>query len=198
MATQTKSARVISLMNENADKPMLDVISLIERELGFTNLRSRQYYLWAVREGLAAGTVEKARRAPLAAKKAKVEDVKPVAEPKPKATKKVAKAEKPKAEAKPKGKTAKKAVAAKEEDSGRSPEDLAAIKAANLKRMKEVTAKMKARGLSAGQYANPENVGVPDGWTAEGARAEVDAMYKELDSFEMPKFLTKDQVKYMV
>lgn len=185
----TKTSVVIRIMTENKDKPMSEVVKLIEKGLPCKDGYGKVWYRWAIKEGVAPGKLEDARSAK-AAVKTKTE--KPAAKAKPvKETKTV--------EAKPKGNrfTGKvKATAATEKP--KTPDELAKIKAANLKRMQEVTAKMKKQGLMPGQYANPENVGVPDGWTADAARAEVDQMYKELDSFEMPKFLSKDQVKALV
>ena len=192
----TKTSVVIRIMTEHKDKPMSAVVKLIESGLPCKDGYGKVWYRWAIKEGVAPGKLEDARSAKAASKPAKVKTEKPAV--KVKAVKE-AKA----VEAKPKGNrftgkvkatAAQPAVTAKP----KNPDELAKIKEANLKRMQEVTAKMKKLGLQPGQYANPENVGVPDGWTAEGARAEVDQMYKELDSFEMPKFLSKDQVKALV
>jgi hypothetical protein len=84
------------------------------------------------------------------------------------------------------------------EPAQKTDDEIARIKDANLKRMKEYHAKMKAKGYMPGQYANPETLGVPDGWTAEAARTEVDQMYKELESFQAPSFLTKRDLKTLV
>lgn len=186
----SKRAQAISIMNANKDKSMSDVVALIAKTIDVTEANARSYYRWIAANGLATANVEAKSKAE---KPAKVKAEKPVA--KVKETKTV--------EAKPKGnrftgkvKADAKATAAT--DKPKTPDEIAKIKAANLKRMQEVTAKMKKQGLLPGQYANPENVGVPDGWSEDAARAEVDQMYKELDSFEMPKFLTKDQVKALV
>lgn len=175
----TKTSVVIRIMTEHKDKPMSDVVKLIEKGLPCKDGYGKVWYRWAIKEGVAPGQLEDGRTVKTA--KAKTEKVK------------VAKT----VEAKPKGNRFTGKVKATAEKP-KTPDELAKIKAANLKRMQEVTAKMKKQGLMPGQYANPENVGVPDGWTAEGARAEVDQMYKELDSFETPKFLNKDQVKALV
>lgn len=182
----TKTSVVIRIMTEHKDKPMSAVVKLIESGLPCKDGYGKVWYRWAIKEGVAPGKLEDARSAKTAVK---TKTEKPAAKAKPAKT----------VEAKPKGNrfTGKvKATAATEKP--KNPDELAKIKEANLKRMQEVTAKMKKLGLQPGQYANPENVGVPDGWTAEAARAEVDQMYKELDSFEMPKFLSKDQVKALV
>lgn len=180
----TKTSVVIRIMTEHKDKPMSEVVKLIEKGLPCKDGYGKVWYRWAIKEGVAPGKLEETRgKASKAAKpaKAKTEKVK------------VAKT----VEAKPKGNRFTGKVKATAEKP-KSEDELAKIKAANLKRMQEVTAKMKKQGYLPGQYAIPETVGVPEGWTAEAARAEVDQMYKELDSFEMPKFLTKDQVKNLV
>ena len=195
----TKTSVVIRIMTENKDKSMSEVVKLIEKGLPCKDGYGKVWYRWAIKEGVAPGKLEDARSAKAASKPAKAKTEKPAVKAKPKAEVKEAKT----VEAKPKGNrfTGKvKATATQPVVNAKpkNPDDLAKIKAANLKRMQDVTAKMKKLGLQPGQYANPENVGVPEGWTAEGARAEVDQMYKELDSFEMPKFLSKDQVKALV
>lgn len=191
----SKRSQAIAIMNANADKAMAQVVEMIADAINVTIPNAKSYYRYIVKHKLAAGNVEASARGGKAkAQKAAPAPVKEKAQPKAKAP-----------AAKAKGRTAKAPAKAKDEDSARSaedstksPKDIEAIKAANLKRMKEVTAKMKAKGLAPGQYANPESVGVPEGWTPEAARAEVEQMYKDLDSFEMPKFLTKDAVKALV
>lgn len=183
----SKRAQAISIMNANKDKSMSDVVALIAKTIDVTEANARSYYRWIAANGLATANVEAKSKAkaekPAKAKVEKVKTAKTV-EAKPKGNRFTGKV---KADAK-----------ATATDKPKTPDELAKIKAANLKRMQEVTAKMKKQGLLPGQYANPENVGVPDGWSEDAARAEVDQMYKELDSFEMPKFLTKDQVKALV
>jgi hypothetical protein len=196
----SKRSQAIAIMNDNADKAMSQVVEMIADAINVTIPNAKSYYRYIVKHKLAAGNAEvsarggskaKAQKAP--APKAEAKPVKVKAEPKAKAP------AKPKAPAKAKTAKAKDEDSARSaEDSSQSPKDIEAIKAANLKRMKEVTAKMKAKGLQPGQYANPESVGVPEGFTPEKARAEVAQMYKDLESFEMPKFLTKDAVKALV
>lgn len=177
----SKRAQAISIMNANKDKSMSDVVALIAKTIDVTEANARSYYRWIVANGLADGKVE------TKTKTAKTKEVAPT---------KALKDAGLKATKRNRFTGNVKATAATEKP--KTPDEIAKIKAANLKRMQEVTAKMKKQGLLPGQYANPENVGVPDGWTAEAARAEVDQMYKELDSFESPRFLTKDQVKAIV
>lgn len=190
----SKRAQAIAIMNDNADKAMSQVVELIADAINVTIPNAKSYYRYIVKHKLAAGKAETATRAAPAPKAQKAAPAKPVkvkAEPKAKA---------PKAPAK--GRTAK-AAKAKDEDSARSAEDsskdLEAIKAANLKRMKEVSARLNGKkSYLPGQVAAPAEHETPAGWTPEGARAEVAQMYKDLESFEQPKFLTKDAVKALV
>lgn len=195
----SKRATAISIMNDNADKAMSQVVELIADAINVTIPNAKSYYRYIVKHKLAAGKAETATRAAPAPKAQKAQ---PKAAPaKPAKVKAEPKAKAPKAPAK--GRTAK-AAKAKDEDSARSAEDspskdIAAIKAANLKRMKEVSARLNGKkSYLPGQVAAPAEHETPAGWTAEAARAEVDQMYKELDGFEMPKFLTKDALKAMV
>jgi predicted lipid-binding transport protein (Tim44 family) len=179
----SKRATAISIMNDNADKAMSQVVELIADAINVTIPNAKSYYRYIVKHKLAAGKSETATRgapAPKAQKAAKPVKVKAA----------------PKAPAK--GRTAK-AVVAKDENSTRSAEDLSAIKAANLKRMKEVSARLNGKKTYLpGQMAAPAEHETPAGWTAEGARAEVAQIYKDLESFDTPKFLTKDALKAMV
>jgi hypothetical protein len=72
------------------------------------------------------------------------------------------------------------------------PDNLAEIKAKNLARMKEVSAKTKKYN----QVARSEGRGVKD-YDADEARAEVASLLAD-DSFKAPKFLSKDEVKALV
>jgi hypothetical protein len=69
--------------------------------------------------------------------------------------------------------------------------EIAKIKAANLARLKAVSTRKVYTNV-----ARPEGPGV-DGFDESSARAEVDTIIAD-DSFAMPKFLTKDQVKALV
>jgi hypothetical protein len=172
MAKVTKTALAIATMNENASLPMEQVIPLISAASGVPLNIARNYYLWAVRKGLAAGTAP-GRTAPVR-KAAKVKPTKEV--PAKKLLKEVG---------------LKATVKAKPE---KSPEEVARIKEANLARMREVSAKQKKYN----QVARPQGPGVPD-FDADAARAEVaEFMEHGDDSFTMPKFLTKDAVKALV
>jgi hypothetical protein len=180
----SKRATAISIMNDNADKAMSQVVELIADAINVTIPNAKSYYRYIVKHKLAAGKAETATRAAPAPKAQKAaKPVKVKAEPKAAAVK---------------GRTAK-AVVAKDENSTQSSANIDAIKAANLKRMKEVSARLNGKKTYLpGQMAAPAEHETPVGWTAEGARAEVAQMYKDLESFETPKFLTKDALKAMV
>jgi hypothetical protein len=69
--------------------------------------------------------------------------------------------------------------------------ELAKIKQANLARLKAVSSRKVYANV-----ARPEGRGV-DGFDESTARAEVDTIIAD-DSFAMPKFLTKDQLKAII
>jgi hypothetical protein len=201
----TKTSVTLGVMAANADKPMAEVVALIlkaQHKAGFTDVTLKiceGAYRWAVKSGKADGKVEtkaKTAKAKIEPKTAKIKSV--IAE-----DNKRIKAEPKKVEAKPKGnrftgklKTEKSVATA----APKTDDDIAKIKAANLKRMKEITERNKViRAQYNGNIARGADAPFdPLDFTPEGARAEVDQMYKDLDSFEMPKFLSKDQVKALV
>ena len=74
----------------------------------------------------------------------------------------------------------------------KSDEEMEAIRASNLARMKEVSAKQKKYS----QVARPDGPGVKN-FDPKVARAEVDSILAD-ESLSAPKFLTKDQVKALV
>lgn len=88
----------------------------------------------------------------------------------------------------------------KTESAPKTEDELAKIKAANLKRMKEITERNKVtRSQYNGNIARgADDPFDPEDFTPEGARAEVDAMINEMDGFKAPRFLSKDQVKALV
>jgi hypothetical protein len=167
MAKVTKTEITIRTMNENASLPMAEVVLLIAKANGVTEAVARGAYRWCVNKGVAAGKVESNRG---------VTDAKLI---------KQVKLEGRQYKAKLKAKT--KEVPA---ESLLPRAEVAKIKAANLKRMKEVSAK-----YGVGRTARPEGRGV-DGFDASEARAEVATMLE--DDFAVPKFLSKDQVKAMI
>jgi hypothetical protein len=185
-----KTKIAIQIMEANVGKSYEEVSQMIADTIGVDLNRAKVYYRHKVINGIAKGYDPNVRPwEKRGAKEAPASKAKAVAAKKAKPEPKAKPVKAPKAT----GRTA------KSEDSAKSAEDLAAIKAANLKRMQDVSAKLKSKKpqYMKGQYSEAPG-GVPDGWTAEGARAEVDQMYKDLDSFEMPKFLTKDAVKQLV
>jgi hypothetical protein len=182
----SKRQVAIDIMNANADKPMPEVMALIAKAIGLTVGVSRSYYKYMVENSLAAGNIEASAK--IRTPKVKVKAEKPAKAPKETKAPKEAKAVTVKA----KGNRFTGKVKATAEP--KSDADLAKMKEANLKRMQQVTAKLKKQYMP-GQYAVPDSIGVPEGWTAEGARAEVAAMYAEMDE---PQFLTKDEVKHLV
>jgi hypothetical protein len=166
-------------MNENADKPMSVVVGLIAKANGVTEQVAKGAYRWCVKKGVAAGKIESGRTAPTAKAARKTKEVS--------ATKALKEAGlKPTKLSKAQRQAALKPTVEK------SPEEVARIKEANLARMREVSAKQKKYN----QIARPDGPGV-DGFDADVARAEVQEMLED-DSFAMPKFLSKDQLKAMV
>ena len=177
MAKVTKTAAAIATMNANSDKPMDAVLPLIAAASGVDLRLAKNYYLWAIRQGLAAGTIPGKAAAAPKAPKAKVEKVAKVKA----APKKAVKA--------PKAPVVEKAEFLK------SPDEVAKIKAANLKRMQEVTAKRKYN-----QVARPETSGGVENFDPVAARAMVnDYMNGNDAAFDNePRFLTKSEVKALV
>ena len=60
MRTRTessKSSRVITILNNNTNKSMDEVVSILEKELNIPNRNARNYYIWAVRNGFAKGII---------------------------------------------------------------------------------------------------------------------------------------------
>jgi len=181
MAKVTKSSVTVSVMLANADRPMAEVVELIvkaQADAGFPEVTAKiaaGAYRYFVKNGQAPGSVESTGRnakvslAPVGAAKT---------EPKVKAPK-----------AKPETKAQRQATL-------KSPDEIAKIKAANLERMRAVTAKTKKYN----QVARPEGAGVPNFDPAQ-ARAEVDSILAgvdELPSFRNPESLTADEVRALV
>lgn len=71
-------------------------------------------------------------------------------------------------------------------------EEINDIRAKNLQRLKSVHQK-----YAKGQYAEPTAPGVKD-FDADEARAYVDAVTNDIDSFKSPSFLNMDEVKALV
>lgn len=179
MAKVTKTQITIDTMKANADKPMSEVVLLIAEANNVTVQIARGAYRWVVNKGLAPGKIESGRTA-----KAKKEPKAKVAKDK---TKKFTGKIKVKAEP-------------KVESKNLSDDEVAKIKAANLKKMKEITAKQK---YLPGQMAKPQQ-GNGDGPVrtradaAKWIKAEEKRIDEEMRERDYPKFLSKDQAKLLV
>ena len=162
----TKTSVTLSVMRANSLLPMADVVDLIleaQHAAGFFSVTKPLCvgaYRWAVRTGAAEGFVPKTTKAPKAPKapKTKKEAVAKVTKA-PKVTKPVAD----------------------------QPLGTDEIRAANLARIKEVHARMKAEGRFdfVDEEVRPEEAPVMDN-------------FDDVDSFASPAFLTRDEVDYLV
>lgn len=170
----TKTEIVIRIMKDNIGKPMADVLPLLMAEFGWTEKNARAAYALRVKADPSLGALEMKARAPAKAKVAKEAKTKLIKVPKPRIAGDKEQAEKAKL-----GKT-------------KTAEEIADIRAKNLARLKSVGAK-----YAKGQYAEPKAPGVPN-FDADEARAYVDAVTNDLDSFKAPSFLDMDQVKALV
>jgi hypothetical protein len=188
MVKMTKTAITISVMNANAEKPMDEVVKLIAKANSVTETVARGAYRWCVNKGVASGVI--LGKGPKAVTVAKPKAAKPKAE-KPKtvklstviaATNKAftAKANKSMLDA-----------LATEKAVAKDPVEVERIKAANLARMKEVTAKRKTYT----NVARPEGPGVEDFDAALAKKmvAEYNAGNDEALN-ETPRFLTKSEL----
>ncbi len=170
----TKTEIVIRIMKDNIGKPIADVLPLLMTEFGWTEKNARAAYALRVKADPSLGSLEMKTRAPAAAKAPKEAKTKLIKVPKPRIAGDKEQAEKAKL-----GKT-------------KTAEEIADIRAKNLARLKSVGAK-----YAKGQYAEPKAPGVPN-FDADEARAYVDAVTNDLDSFKAPSFLDMDQVKALV
>lgn len=129
MTKMTKTSVTLSVMNANVDKPMADVVQMIleaQHAAGFSDVTLKiceGAYRWAVRKGVATGTVPVKQKTAKAVKPAKSKAVK---------TKKEAAA-----------KVSKPAAPTK------TPEEIERIKAGNLARLKEIAARNKQNNNAA-------------------------------------------------
>lgn len=170
----TKTEIVIRIMKDNIGKPMADVLPLLMTEFGWTEKNARAAYALRVKADPSLGALEMKTRAPATAKAPKEAKTKLIKVPKPRIAGDKEQAEKAKL-----GKT-------------KTAEEIADIRAKNLARLKSVGAK-----YAKGQYAEPKAPGV-ENFDADEARAYVDAVTNDLDSFKAPSFLDMDQVKALV
>ena len=161
MAKVTKTATVIAIMTKHADRPMGEVCRIIETQLPCKEGYGKVWYSWAVKKKVAPGKLE-----------GKTKEV-----PAKKLLKEVGIGiEKPiEAKAKKNRFTGNvKSAAPKTED------EVSRIKAANLARMKAITARDRAIEKKIDKDSDTPVVDLDD------------------DSFVPPRFLTKDQVKALV
>jgi hypothetical protein len=174
----SKRSDAIAVMSANADKTMSEVVPLIADAINVTEGNAKSYYRYIVEHKLAPGFVVKSTRGVTAAKlvkQVKLEGRQYKAKTKADAVAAIT--------SKPKSKQV--SATALLPDS-----EVAKIKAANLKRMREVTSKRKV-------YTNvalPEGPGVPNFDQAE-AREYVDSVLDDVDNFKAPRFLNKDELK---
>lgn len=179
----SKRALSIAVMNANLDKPMHEVVPLIEKAADLKTPAAKSMYKWLVENGLAGGKVEKAPRAPKAEKEAKVKEPKADKPAKTPKTEKVKETQR----------SAPKAVKAE-----KTPDEIEAIKAKNLARLKEVGKKYEK--YAKGQIAENINLEHSEGWQGEeAARALIEQEdIGGLTSFQSPEHLTMDEVKALV
>ena len=178
MVKESKKAFVFRTMDENADKPMVDVLPLLMTPFEWDEATAKSYYMWAVRKGFAKG------QAPAGGRGRKTKEV-----PAKKLLKEVGLKPTKKAVAKPV-----KAVVAKPKLV--EPDNIAEIRAANLARLEAVTKRHKKTKVYT-NVAAPEGPGV-ENFDPEEARAEVRGMIESLDSWKAPRHLSADEVKALV
>jgi hypothetical protein len=188
MVKMTKTAITISVMNANAEKPMDEVVKLIAKANSVTETVARGAYRWCVNKGVASGVI--LGKGPKAVTVAKPKAEKPKAA-KPKTVKlSTVVAATNKAFTAKRNKSMLDALAA-EKAVAKDPVEVERIKAANLARMKEVTAKRKTYT----NVARPEGPGVVD-FDAALAKKMVDEYNAGNDEAlnETPRFLTKSEL----
>jgi hypothetical protein len=153
---------------------MADVLPLLQAEFGWTEKNARAAYALRVKADPSLGTVEKAARSAAAPKAPKSSKPKLIKVPKPRIA-----GDKEQAEKAALGKT-------------KTAEEIADIRAKNLARLKAV-----GRKYAKGQYAEPKATGV-ENFDADEARAYVEAVTNDLESFKAPTFLNMAEVKALV
>jgi len=189
----SKRSDAIAIMSANATKSMSEVVTLIADAINVTEGNAKSYYRYIVEHKLAPGVVVKSTR--------KLTDAKVDKQVKRESKTAKAQYENTVRSLNAKAKTKAAAVAAltggrikaSKEVSATAllpDSEVAKIKAANLKRMKEVSAKRKVYT----NVARPEGPGVPD-FDADEAREYVDSVLDTVDNFKAPRFLSKDELK---
>ena len=171
----TKQGMIFECMNANADKPMDEVVALILKLKGVPGKELiesdvRGTYLWAIRTGKAKGVGKPAGAT--RAKSAKAPKEKAPKLIKPKLDKSILKDRKP--------------------ITDKTAEEIADIRNKNLARLKAVGKK-----YAKGQTAVSTATGVPN-FDADEAKAYVQAVTDDIDSFKSPTFLTMANVKALV
>lgn len=167
----SKRDEAIKIMKANEGKPMADVVTLIAKKIDVTEANAKSYYKWIVANGKAPGEVVKTARQKAVTRMAKET---------------MAKAKAPKMIKVPKPKM----PADKPKITDKTAEEIADIRNKNLARLKAV-----GRKYAKGQYAEGRS---GREHTDEEARAEVQNLENELDSFKAPKFLNMSDVKALV
>jgi len=182
MAHGDKTRIAIEIMEANVAKSYDEVSQMIADAIGVDIGRARVYYRHKVINGIAKGYDPNVR--PWEGK-AKVKS-----EPKPKAVKATVKQAKEIVTATAKAKSKSKEVKA---EKLLPASEVAKIKAANLAKLRAVSAKTK-------QYKNVARGDGPGvaGFDADDARAEVTGLIDSLESFAAPKFLSKAAIKSLV
>lgn len=173
MTKLTKTAVTLATMTANADKPMAEVVALIvaaQHAAGFTDVTDKiavGAYRWAVKNDKAPGKLaDRAKAEPKAkvAKQPKVKAAKAVSVP---ATRKA------------------RVVAEVAAVGGKTATEVEAIRAANLAKIREVHAKMVARGQLPATLKGEAEIAV-------AAPVSID---DELEADrDFPEFLTRDQL----
>lgn len=167
----SKRSDAVAIMLAHADKTMSEVVPLIADAINVTEGNAKSYYRYIVEHKLAPGFVVKSTRGVTAAKL--VKQVKLEGR-----------------QYKAKTKAAAVAAITKAPIAYTDNAEVAKIKEANLKRMREVTAKRKVYT----NVARPEGDGVAD-FDADVARAEVASIVDDFDNFKAPRFLSKSELK---
>ena len=178
MVKESKKAFVFRTMDENADKPMADVLPLLMTPFEWDEATAKSYYMWAVRKGFAKGQAPAGRGRSAAPKKEK--------------------AAKPTKPAKVSHEKSVRAInaAVKAKPKLVEPDNIAEIRAANLARLEAVTKRHKKTKVYT-NVAMDDGPGV-ENFDPEEARAEVRGMIESLDSWKAPKHLSADEVKALV
>lgn len=171
----SKQATIFQVMNDNADKPMDEVLQIIVEATAHMPgkaidlRRAKAYYVDAVKKGHAPGKIEKSvRAAPVNTPTVKTNKPKLVSVPKPKVQ-----GDKP-------------VIADK------TVEEIEDIKAKNMARLKAVGEKFMKGQVAEGKKGSFNKA------QAKAAKQYVVDVTNDLDSFKVPEFLTADEVKALV